>query len=248
MATVVGEVHTAPVRSGGVPRGVSLAFALLLVLAVVAFWPQYFARLPLDVDAYVHFHAVMMIAWVALLIVQPWLIRTGRRPLHRALGRASFVVVPLAVAASVLLAHKRFHLMDDGSFEREAGFAFLPLGAIAVFAAAWVLAMVFRRNMALHARFMIGTGLPLIDPVVARLVFLYWRPGSDALAYQMIGFAVTDLLLLALIWLERHQRAGRAAFPVLLALLLAVHVFWFTGTHTEAWQAIARAFYALPLT
>lgn len=222
--------------------------AALLALSFAAFWPQYWSRLPLGIDFYVHFHAATMLAWMALLITQPWLIRTGRRQLHRALGRSSFVLAPLAVAGALLLAHKRFHLMDDGSFEREAAFSFLPIGAAFVFAAAWTLAMLFRRNAQLHARFMLGTVLPLIDPVVARLVGFYLHPDGPPFLFQLVGFAVTDLLLLGLIWLDRKRPAALPGFLGMLALLLPMHVFWFTGTQTAAWQAVARWFYELPLS
>lgn len=138
--------------------------------------------------------------------------------------------------------------MDDGSFEREAAFSFLPIGAAFVFGVAWMLAMAYRRNAALHARFMIGTAFPFIDPVVARLVAFYLQPAGPPFLYPLTGFAVTDSILLWLIWLDRKRPAARHGFVVVLALLLAMHVFWFTGTDTTAWQAVAKWFYELPLT
>jgi uncharacterized membrane protein len=55
----------------------------------------------------VHLHGFLMLAWMALLIVQGGLIRGGNRALHRALGRVSHVLVPLIVISTLWVLHLR---------------------------------------------------------------------------------------------------------------------------------------------
>jgi len=72
-------------------------FAAFLVLALIAFWPSYLAQVG-AASFYTHLHAATATVWMMLLIAQPMAIRAKRLPLHRALGKVSYVV-----AAGVLL-------------------------------------------------------------------------------------------------------------------------------------------------
>src|SRR6476659_1019716 len=66
-------------------------FAGLFIVAVVAFWPTYLSRVA-RASGYTHLHALTAASWMLLLVAQPLAIRTRRMALHRALGRASYVI------------------------------------------------------------------------------------------------------------------------------------------------------------
>ena len=57
----------------------------LIVLILLGFWPSYFSKF-LDGTAnfsnYFHFHATVLIVWMALLIIQPILIRKKKLKIH----------------------------------------------------------------------------------------------------------------------------------------------------------------------
>ena len=225
-------------------------FAALLVAAGFAFWPRYLSRfaLPEPIDRYTHFHAAVATLWCLLLIVQPFLVRGGRRELHRKLGALAWVAGPLLVVASLLLTHARFRAMDAAAFRAEAPNMYLPLQATVTFTWAWALAMALRRTQPLHARFMIATGLTLIDPVVGRILGFYAPPFANPLHYQLVTFGLCDAVLLAL--LERPRMAPRQKRIFLLgaAVFPVVHFGWFTLAQRPAWLRIAEWFRGLPLT
>jgi hypothetical protein len=223
-------------------------FAALLAVAVFAFWPSYFSRLPAGGTAYMRVHALLMAAWIVLLIAQPSLIRARRNDLHRRLGRISYVLVPLAVVAALLLAHSRFAPLDAAAFAANAAFLYLPLAATLLFGLTYALAVACRGSPALHARFMIGTSLTLIDPIVARILGHRLPPLPDDLLYPLIGYGITDAVLVALLLADRRSPAGRAAFAAMLAVFGLVHVGFFTLAQTGTWLRFASAFRALPLT
>ncbi len=50
----------------------------LLAIIVAGFWPNYFSQPPGEVLASLHAHGIPMLLWLVTLIVQSWLIRTGR--------------------------------------------------------------------------------------------------------------------------------------------------------------------------
>ena len=217
-------------------------FAVLLALAPLAFWPSYLSKLFETSNAYIHMHAVTATLWMLMLIVQPLAIGARRFTLHRIIGTASYVLAPLVVASMVLLAHSRNRWPDVN-----VNLLYLQLSLAAVFGLSYALAILTRRRVALHARFMVCTGLTMIDPVVQR-VMIFWWDSTPAWNYFWFTYGLTDLILLALIWLERRRPAGRIVFPAMLAVFVAVQVPVLFQTQTPAWTAFVRWFASLPLT
>jgi hypothetical protein len=222
--------------------------AALLLLAIVAFWPVYVAKLPYDAELYVNLHAGGVVLWMLLLIAQPWLIGRGRRPLHKRIGRFSYVLVPWIVITSLLLAHSRTAALGPADFERFVHSIYLPFAAILTFTIAWTLAIRHRREPFLHGRYMVGTVFALFDPIAARLLFFHSGLPPDENVYPLIGFGSADLVLLLLLWLDRNEPRGRKAWLVLLPIYVIAHIGWFTLARTDAWSAFARWFVALPLS
>jgi len=227
-------------------RRSAYGFLILLLLAGFAFWPLYLSRIGKGIDAYTHFHAVVALCWCGLLVLQPILVQK-HRGLHRRLGALSYGLAPLFVLASLLLAHARFHVMPQAKFLEEAPSLFLPLSACAQFAICYALALRHRRTPALHARFMIATGLPMIDPVLGRVLFFYAPALPHPLLYQAITFGITDLVLLALLLLPFPARGMRVRYAVPAALFPLMHLAWFTVVQQPGWRPIAEWFRSLPL-
>ena len=101
--------------------------------------------------------------------------------------------------------------------------------------------------MALHARFMVGTAMTLIDPVFVRL--LIWIYATPPFLYQWITFSLTDAVFAVFIWRERHSRARRWVFLFLLALFVLSQFVVLSGLlQARSWEAFIRWFAALPLT
>lgn len=224
-----------------------LWFAGLLGLAAITFWPTYVSLTPSANSAYTHFHAAIATLWVGLLIVQPLLIRSGRWQLHRAIGKVSWLIAPVFVIAVVLLAHSRIKGLEGMPYAIQTYILWLQVSLTVVFALSYVMAMVYRRETAVHARFMICTGLTLIDPVVVRL--LLWVQNPPAWNYQWLTFTLTNLVILALIWLERRSPQGRWVFPSMLVVFVASQAPALFGlTQSGWWQAFAGWFAGLPLT
>lgn len=221
-------------------------FVALLLLALVAFWPTYLSRIG-AATAYTHAHAVLATAWLLLLIAQPLAIRDGRLTRHRTLGRISYVLAPVIVVSVILLAHSRITGLEGPAFAGQSYLLWLQLSLVTLFALSYGLAIWTRHDMALHARFMVCTGLTLIDPVVVRLML--WIEAPPAFNYQWVTFGLTDALILAFIWLERDSRRGRRVFPVMLPVFILAQLPAVLQLTSEPWwQAFAGWFAALPLT
>lgn len=228
------------------PTSLSVVALSLLVLAGFAFWPAYLSRLS-EATAYTHVHAGLGTAWLLLLALQPWLVQLGQHGWHRRLGRAGVAVGAGFVVSGVLVAHASVARMTAEQLAGEGRYVYLPLAMAVMFAAALALAVRWRRSPPVHGRFMAATGLALLDPLFARLLFFY----GPALPHPALHQGPAFLAILGvLLWLLRslpRASPGRAAFRgyaigvfVLLAGLGIVPA-------TAAWGAFVGAFARWPL-
>lgn len=222
-------------------------FAVLFLVALVAFWPTYLSLGFSASGFYIHLHAFTAAVWMLMLVAQPVAIRKRRLSLHRLIGRISYLLAPLVLVSIVLLAHSRIKGLEAEAYSIQTYVLYLQASLAVLFGLSYAMAIYTRHTAALHVRFMICTALTLIDPVVIRLMF--WIDPTPGWNYQWFTFGLTDLLLVALIWLERHSRAGRRVFPAMLAVFVLAQIpALFSLTEAPLWQSFARWFAALPLT
>lgn len=220
-------------------------FIALLFLAIVGFWQSYFSKLFDDLSSYTHFHAVTMLLWIAMLISQAFLIRFKKWSAHKFFGKFSYGLVPVLIVSLVLLAHNQIEIGENGIYPSRRYILFLQLSLLAIFIIAYVLAITYRHNPVIHARYMICTALTLIDPAVARIPI---DTPPLPFPYQVVTFGITDLILLLLIVMERNQTQGRKVFPLMLVIFVFFQSLNLTQTDTGAWKDFALWFANLPLT
>ena len=106
-------------------------FAALVLLAIPAFWPTYLALRPYEADWHVHVHGIALFLWSVMLIAQPWLILRGKARIHRKVGKASYVLAPVIVVSTILLAHHRLYLSTP-TFD-QVYFLWVQLSLITIF-------------------------------------------------------------------------------------------------------------------
>ena len=78
-------------------------FLLLMPLVLIGFYPTYFAVLLKPTPSIIHLHFSLMAMWVAMLIVQPFLYKYKKLRLHRAIGKVSYVLVPLLLITAYFM-------------------------------------------------------------------------------------------------------------------------------------------------
>jgi hypothetical protein len=194
-----------------------------------------------------------MTAWLALLIAQASLMRSGNRALHRRLGLVSYGLVPIIVVVTLRFVHYTVREVPDlGDY----GLFFLALVVftLVTFVTLYALAMLYRAQPAVHARFMVSTLFPLFPPVTDRLLarfapsVLGWVPrigGGEIL--QVAGFVIADAILVGLaIW--DLQKNRRRVFLVALAIVVAGQLAIMNAHRFGPWQAFGPWFVGLPLT
>jgi hypothetical protein len=201
-----------------------------------------------DISQYKHFHVIMAASWLALLITQPFLIRNNKRALHRKLGKVSFVLAPLVCLTIILLAHSQIVTLAEQADARRHFILFIQLGFALFFAVLYGMAMFNRRTPAIHARYMICTGVLMIEPILVRVFKFNLSSISWSVPYQFVTWPMVDLLLIALVISDHRQNAGGRVFQYSLAVFVAFQILHLMITDTQPWIAFAGWFAGLPLT
>lgn len=241
------EARRAAAVGRALPLGLALSAAAMLPLAALAFWPQYLSRFA-AADAYTHSHAAFGLLWLLALIAQPLLVRARRLAVHRIVGRAAVALGAAFVVTGILTAHRAMRRLDPAKLADEGYFLYLPLVMAAIFAAALALGVAWRKVPALHGRFMAGTALPLLDPLLARILGFHFPPLPAEPLYQVPAFALAAAVLVVLAKSLPPALPGRRAFGVFAAGTIAALLLYFLTPYSAGWLAFVAWFRALPLT
>jgi hypothetical protein len=219
-------------------------FGALLLFTLPAFWPSYFFPPRVEADYHVHFHGIAMFLWVILLVAQAALMRAGARDTHRKLGKLSYALAPAIVVSTLLLMNYRLKSVVNAEL---LYFLYLQAALIAFFTFCYAQAIRYRHVPAVHARYMIGTAFATFDPIIARVLFVFF--GTEPPHMQVATFVMMDALLLVLIARERRREAAPATrvFPLLLGIFLILQVAQFVVPRQAWWAEAARWYGALPL-
>jgi hypothetical protein len=151
-------------------------FIFLALILILGFWKSYFSRIGEIEHITHHFHAIAMLSWMGLLIVQSWLIRNRRNTQHRTMGKASFIIAPAVVTSGLMVAFYSQANAKDPLAPPTVAIFWFGLFLAVLFAVLYVLAILNRKNMKLHARYMISTAWVFLLPGMARAVGQYLGP------------------------------------------------------------------------
>jgi len=234
MATVASDSSSAPPARGyRADQAFFSRFAIALAATIVLGFAQFALQGIVDYRAAplrVHLHGAVMLAWLALFVVQNRLAETGNVVVHRQLGRVGGV---LALLVAVTAAWVAIGAIAEGRrppFFPAPYFLALTLLGVASYLALVGWAVVRRRQTEWHRRLMLASLISLLEPAFGRILPLpLIMPWGEAvvLAIQLAAFAV----------LVRHDRKvlGRvhpatiAGALVVTAYHLAIEVLGRTG-------------------
>jgi hypothetical protein len=221
--------------------------ALIPLFAIWGFWVTYFTRPPETLSAYDHLHGFGMLAWVLMLVMQSFLIRTNRRGIHRQAGKLAYIIGPWIVISTIILAHYRLNVRGLSA----EGLYFLGLQVFILiqYTVCYAMAIRYRKQPDVHARWMIATAFSLLDPIFARiLVVNFIQVPLETGIIQYITYTIIDLIVLVLILRDWKTGQRRDVFLPVLILLLATQLPTLFVLKIPAWQAFAGWFMSLPLS
>jgi hypothetical protein len=150
--------------------------AVLLVI-FGGFWASYFSVVNGPMPLAFHVHAITSMTWLLLLIAQHVAIHRRANALHKQMGKASFVLFPLLMLGFVMIINvsAERYAAQESPFIIHNGPAFgiALLVALAAYCTLFYQALKNRRNVKLHAGYMLATPLILFESPFSRLMDQY---------------------------------------------------------------------------
>ena len=221
--------------------------ALIPLFAVWGFWVTYFTRPAGTVSVHEHLHGVAMFGWLLLLVMQAYLIRTNRRPIHRQTGKLAYLLGPWIVVSTIVLANYR---LEQRGLTPEGLYIFgLQFFILIQYTVCLAMALRHRKRPDVHARWMICTAFSALDPIFARIIGIHFlQVPIESGLIQYITYAITNLIVLALVLRDWQTERRRDVFLPVLALLIVTQLPTQFVLKLPAWTAFADWFRNLPLS
>jgi hypothetical protein len=217
-----------PSISPNVIRGIIVGIILLIVLVHIGFFKTYIRFFP-DFDGFIaaqHFHGMMMMSWLLMLLVQPILILKGRTKLHRRVGALSYVLAPLVLLSMYLVIQSRYDIYLEQRGHTKAVISWLSINfrLMVFFAVLYFLAIYYKHRPALHMRFMCGTAFLLIAPALVRVLISYQELShADSHAFDRNA----NILIAGIITIVDSWRTKRLSpFTLVLGFMVLQKILW----------------------
>lgn len=211
-------------------RTSSYLFIAVLLMAFAGFYKTYFGFFPHfgGISTALHVHVVLVLLWFSILIVQPFLIRGKKLDLHRLIGKVSYGVVSLLVLSIVWLTRLEF-IRNTPVAPGEPDLRLIGTADLSCFVLFYSLAIYYRHKTSYHARYMVMTVLPFINPALGRLGFL--------------GPILALSILIGLLIYERFHNKIYRPYLISLFAYLIIYIFFLFVINADQWKTFWWMFF-----
>lgn len=218
-----------------------IAMVFLFILLQVAFHPTYLQYFPQfkGFNWIHHIHGALMVSWVMMLVIQPYLIYKNKYKTHRLIGKISYFIAPLMLISMFLATRLNYlNTVNKIPFKDVAYIQALNFITPIIFLLFYSLAIIHKKEVFKHKRYMIGTSFIMLTAVLNRLlqeIFGNIAPYEFFIPLYL-GVIVTALLLANDILKQRN--------PVpytIVTVVLFLNIIIFYARETEVWQSIVRS-------
>jgi hypothetical protein len=216
---------------------IGYASIILLLISILGFSQTYLIKFPTfeGFTSAHHFHGLMALLWILLLIVQPFLIRAKKYQVHRQIGKLGYIIMPLLVI-SLFFVSKATYFKNIKTMTEAEAIAILPNGTLEIFAFTllFTLGMIYRKNTAYHLRFLASTGLMMLGPGMGRFLII-----SFGLPFPVVLlFIILSTTGVGLVWMILDIRNKKPAFPMGIFVLLGLFTAFINANAHSAWWQI----------
>lgn len=219
-----------------------LSIAILLVLTW-GFYRTYIMFFPSFEGFHFvqHFHGAIMVLWMAILVVQPWLMSRKKLGIHKAIGKASFVIAPILMVSIFLVSRMTFHNNLNTLPTRQDAVAIIALSipGLIIFGILYGLAVANKQRTFYHMRYMIGTGLLMIGPGLGRALIIYFEMPPPVGITVTLAFVA--LISFAFLVVDLVKKRDYVPNLIVTGLMIFYLVAW-EVRYTSAWQGVGEGF------
>jgi len=212
------------------------AYLYLTLGIIIVFWGfsgSYFGKLGQTELPY-HIHGISATLWMIILIIQPYLYKINKLKIHRYLGWSTLILVPTIVLGGYEMMKLMIHNQEFYPPNTVYRLAFIDAVTLIGFIVIYALAIYYRKNLKLHARFMVCTIFGPLNPALTRVFFAVNMADNfnDALTYSYI---LIELSLLIIIWMERKQKEIKYTYVPVFIFTLVQHLLMYSAQNWSWW-------------
>lgn len=218
-----------------------IAMVFLFILLQVAFHPTYLQYIP-QFHGFTwihHTHGAIMVSWVIMLVIQPYLIYKGKYKTHRLVGKISYFTAPLMLISMFLVTRLNYiKTVEKIPFKDVAYIQALNFITPLIFLLFYSLAIIFKKDVFKHKRYMIGTSFIMVTAVVSRLLQLIF--GSSIEPYDFFIPLYLSVIISALLLVNDILKNGNPFPYAIVTVVLFINIIIFHARYTEEWQSVVR--------
>ena len=226
-------------NNNGITNRLIYFFIFLLLISFAGFYKTYLVKFP-NFNGFTwahHFHGVVMLTWVLMLIAQPVFIRIKNFRLHSIVGKASYFLFPLLILSFFLVARASYfrNIKTAGEVEALAGMT-NGIADIFYISILYGFGIYYKKKTSFHLRFFACFGLMILGPGLGRFMIAVCD-----LPFIAVPIMIGVIALFTLGWMITDIINKRSAFP--LAVFLAIIATTFIvvpNSHAAWWQAFAK--------
>ncbi len=214
----------------------------MLLVSVVAFIPSYFSPLINNTSIgpikFVHWHALFVMLWLLLLVIQPWLVSQRKIKLHQILGVFG-ILIAIGVIYTSLMVQAQFmhHYLSLNELTHAVKVPFFRLMTLLVFTACVVLSLVIK-DRSWHKRLIFLGSFAILEAAFARLFLNYM--GVIELSGLLGALTHLGIMVFFVIW-DRIELGRFHIVSLWGSVIISVLIF---GTapiaDTQWWFAVAK--------
>jgi hypothetical protein len=218
-----------------------IAMVILFILMQVAFHPSYLQYFPQfhEFSWTHHIHGALMVSWVLMLIIQPFLILKNNYKAHRLIGKISYFTAPLVIISMFLITKLNYlKMVDEMPFKDAAAWQSLNIITPFNFLLFYSLAIIHKKEVFKHKRYMIGTVFTLFGAISSRLLIIIFGTSISFNAFfisEYFGISIVLLLLLN----DLRKKVSPIPYAI-IAAGLCINIISIHARYTDAWQSIVR--------
>ncbi|TVP53395.1 MAG: hypothetical protein EA341_01065 [Mongoliibacter sp.] len=216
-----------------------IVMLFLFILLQVAFHPTYLQYAPqFDGFGWIHHtHGAIMVCWMIMLVIQPYLIHKGEYKTHRLIGKISYVIAPLMLISMFLVTRLNYvNTVDEIPFREVAYIQALNFITPLLFFLFYSLAIIHKKEVFKHKRYMIGTAFAVVTAILSR--FLYLVFGSSIEPYDFFISLYLGIIVAMLLLLNDILKNVNPIPYAIISVALIINIFIFHARYTEEWQSI----------
>lgn len=220
-------------------RGIAYWYLLLIPLIAWGFYQSYFTTLFTSRPSIIHIHFAFMMIWAAMLVTQPLLIRYKKLPLHRKIGKISYVVMPLLLITGFFMIRFVYYRdLKNLGLQGAADSVRIILLYLFWLGFFYFHAIINRRITSIHARYMVAASLTMIGPTVDRI--LYFTFGIEkffgVIPQESLSYLLQDLILTGLLIYDYRKNKPVRVLWVCLAVYMIGQFLYFFVKGKDFWE------------